>query len=281
MLNRLVVILILCYFSSCKKISNNRIPAARLLADYLYLDQIPNLNNLDSIDSILFLNSYCVQWAKEKLLINKAKFNLKTESNYIDSLVTIYKQSLIIHHYKQALVNNYLDTIIPDSLIENYYHKNIDNFSLKESVVQLNYIKVPHVAPNLDFVKNTYYKTSIDNLNKLKDYCIQFATRFFIDQKSWVSWTDFVRQLPSQYLYLADLDFVALPQRKIELKDSTYQYFIFIQDFKPKGHASPLEYVSSSINKILINKRKKEIISIMEKKLLEEAIEKNNFEIYE
>ena len=68
---------------------------------------------------------------------------------------------------------------------------------------------------------------------------------------------------------------------KIELQDSIYSHFIFIQDFKLKGTSSPLEYVSSLIHKILINKRKKELMDNIELKLLEEALINNNFEIYE
>ena len=69
--------------------------------------------------------------------------------------------------------------------------------------------------------------------------------------------------------------------RRFELEDSVYKYFIFIQDFKLKGASSPLEYVSSIVEKILINKRKKEIIHNIEQKLIKEAINNNNFEIYE
>ena len=69
--------------------------------------------------------------------------------------------------------------------------------------------------------------------------------------------------------------------RRFEVEDSVYKYFLFIQDFKLKGASSPLEYVSSIVEKILINKRKKEIIHNIEQKLIQEAIENNNFEIYE
>ena len=60
-----------------------------------------------------------------------------------------------------------------------------------------------------------------------------------------------------------------------------YSYFVFIQDFKLKGTSSPLEYVSSIVKKILINKRKKDIIFNIETDLIQDAIVNNNFEIYE
>ena len=69
--------------------------------------------------------------------------------------------------------------------------------------------------------------------------------------------------------------------KSIELEDENYKYFIFIKDFKLKGASSPLEYVSSSIRKILLNKRKKDIIYSIEEKLIQEALESNDFKIYE
>ena len=65
--------------------------------------------------------------------------------------------------------------------------------------------------------------------------------------------------------------------QKFELEDDNYKYFIFIKDFRLKGAPSPLEYVSSIIRKILINKRKKDILHSVEDKLIEEAIINNNF----
>ena len=47
------------------------------------------------------------------------------------------------------------------------------------------------------------------------------------------------------------------------------------------GSPSPLDYVSLLIKKIIINKRKKDLINDIEFNLLQKAMINNNFEIYE
>ena len=111
---------------------------------------------------------------------------------------------------------------------------------------------------------------------------MQFADRFFLGNIGWISWEDFITQLPANNRKkMANAKSILRQNKRFELEDSVYKYFIFIQDFKLKGSSSPLEYVSSMIKKILLNKRKKEIISNIEEELVQEAVQNNKFEIYE
>ena len=99
---------------------------------------------------------------------------------------------------------------------------------------------------------------------------------------SLISFSDLLKQLPvSQIKKIKNQTQFLKKHKQIEFQDKNYKYFIFIKDFRLKGASSPLEYVSSIIRKILINKRKKDIIKSIEDKLIQEAIENNNFEIYE
>ena len=119
-------------------------------------------------------------------------------------------------------------------------------------------------------------------LDELEEYCLQFAERFFLGDVDWVSWSDFSKKLPIYDSHIFEKQRVILKKNKtMEFSDSIYKYFVFIEDFKLKGTSSPLEYVSSLIQKILINKRKKELINTIEQKLIEEAFSNNNFEIYD
>lgn len=281
-INKLISVLFLWFFLACQTNSSDRIVVARVFDDRLYLDEIPYFENNTKKDSMLLLHNFSNQWAAKKLLLKKAQYNFKNEPLYIDSLVSLYRESLLTHYYKEAVIQTYLDTLIQDSLIMNYYTANIQNFQLKEDIVKLNYIKIRNVAPNLDFVVENYDNLSEDKLMELEDYCIQFAERYFLGDVSWIGWRDFIQQLPEkEQEKLLDARKVLRKNKRFEFKDSVYSYFIFVQDFKLKGSSSPLKYVSSMIQKILLNKRKKEIFYHIEQKLIEEAIENNNFEIYE
>jgi hypothetical protein len=274
------LILFTCILCSCQNKKNTRVELARVYDDYLYLDQTPSIPN--SVDSMVFVQNYISQWATQKLLIKKAEFNLDRNLHYVDSLVDVYRESLLIHYYKEAMIQEYLDDVVSDSLINLYYLNNIENFQLKEDIVKLNYVKIKSIAPNIDFVSEKYNSLELGEIAELEEYCLQFAERFFLGHVDWVSWSDFSKTLPiSKNQYLKDARRFLKKNKKIELKDSTYHYFLFIQDFKLKGTSSPLDYVSSLIQKILVNKKKKDLMNHIERQLIEDALSTNNFEIYE
>ena len=282
MMNKIYTILFFYFFIACQPYSSERVVVARVFDEYLYLDEIPYFDASSDQDSMISIHTFSNKWASKKILLNKAEYNFTNDPLYIDSLVSVYRESLLIHYYKEAVIQTYLDTLIQDSLIRNYYDANIKNFPLKENIVKLNYIKIRRVAPNLDFVVKNYHSDDLEDLALLEEYCVQFADRFFLGDDSWVSWEDFLNHVPDKNKkQLTNARNVLTKKKRFELEDSVYEYFIFIQDFKLKGASSPLEYVSSVIKKILLNKRKKEILSNIEEKLVQEAIKNNNFEIYE
>ncbi len=281
-MSRFFFILFIGCVISCNTKNNDSLPVARVFDQYLYFDEIPFFSHLNAEDSLLFIHNFSNKWASEKLLVKKAEYNLNNETLYIDSLVNIYRESLLIHYYKEAFIKTYLDTLIHDSLISNYYVNNLDNFALKEDIVKLNYIKIRSVAPNIEFVNQKYHLSDSSSMDTLEKYCFQYADKFFLGDVPWISWSDFLTQLPEKNrLALNQNNQVLKRQRRFELNDSVYSYFVFIQDFKLKGTSSPLEYVSSIVKKILINKRKKDIIFNIETDLIQDAIVNNNFEIYE
>jgi hypothetical protein len=270
-------VLLLCH---CQSSFDNRIKIARVYDDYLYLDQLPVVETFSGNDSLIFIQNFTNNWASQRLLFNKAQFNFPEYPSYIDSLVQDYKESLIIHYYQQAVIENYLDTLVSHKEIESYYQNNIDNFTLKEHILKMNYIKIKSVAPNLDFVKNTYKSLNLLDIELLEDYCLQFAERFFLNDTNWIDVFSLNKQLPflTQDISLYN-KYMFDNNRSIELKDKDYNYFIFIKKYKLKGSSAPLEYVSSMIQKILINKRKKDVLTNIEDMIIKEAIANNNFEV--
>lgn len=67
----------------------------------------------------------------------------------------------------------------------------------------------------------------------------------------------------------------------IELKDSLSLYLIQVNDALFPNDYAPLEYVQPTINQIVRNKRKLELIKQLQKDITKDAIKNNQFEIYE
>ena len=66
----------------------------------------------------------------------------------------------------------------------------------------------------------------------------------------------------------------------IQLKDSLGVYLVQINDVLSRNDTAPLEYVKPTIDQIVINKRKLEIIKEIEKDITKDAIKNKQFETY-
>ena len=239
--------------------------------DKLYFSDIQDLISpgLRSEDSLKLVQAICEKWAKEQLLVQKAKINLPLVLQDVQAQVESYENSLLIYSYQKELLNQKLDTIVNDDEIESYYEKNKENFILNDAVVRVNYIKLKKEVPYLWKVQRLFKKEDEESKLSLEDYCYQFADDYYLDD-SWLSVDDIFKVLPDSYtsrnLYKG---------KSIEFADDDYYYFLHVKKYISKGSVSPLEMVSNQIHSIIINKRKIDFLKHVEMDLYQNALAKN------
>ena len=237
----------------------------------LYFSDIQDLisPDLSSEDSLKLIQALCEKWAKEQLLVQKAKINLPLVLQDVQAQVESYEKSLLIYSYQKELLNQKLDTIVNDDEIESYYEKNKQNFILNDAVVRVNYIKLKKEVPYLWKVQRLFKKEDEESKLSLEDYCYQFADDYYLDD-SWLSVDDIFKVLPDNYksrnLYKG---------KSIEFADDDYYYFLHVKKYISKGSVSPLEMVSNQIHSIIINKRKIDFLKHVEMDLYQNALAKN------
>jgi len=66
----------------------------------------------------------------------------------------------------------------------------------------------------------------------------------------------------------------------IELTDSIDLYLVQIKDVLLRGEIAPLKYVRPTINQIVINKRKVDLLKKIETDITKDAIKNKKFEIF-
>lgn len=239
--------------------------------DKLYFSDIQDLisPDLSSEDSLKLIQALCEKWAKEQLLVQKAKINLPLVLQDVQVQVESYEKSLLIYSYQKELLNQKLDTIVNDDDIESYYEKNKQNFILNDAVVRVNYIQLKKEVPYLWKVQRLFKKEDEESKLSLEDYCYQFADDYYLDD-SWLSVEDIFKVLPDSYtsrnLYKG---------KSIEFADDDYYYFLHVKKYISKGSVSPLEMVSNQIHSIIINKRKIDFLKHVEMDLYQNALAKN------
>ncbi|MGB0869872.1 MAG: hypothetical protein ACPGSD_09760 [Flavobacteriales bacterium] len=279
--NSLVFIVILLISSSCGNFKSKdelsyiaKYNDEQLDANVIEL-AIPD--NLSPNDSLVFLKHFVNQWAREKAILEHAIFNLKDDELEIDVLVNNYKNALIKQRFEQNYLNQYLDTVISENQLKDYYLKNKHIFILKESIIKVNYVRVSKFAPDIDLLKEKLNLEFEEDKAWLIDYGHLYAKRSTFDSDNWIKLNDFVEELPIKEFQKN----VILNQTDVlQFEDKIDLYLLKIVDYAIKDQIPPLTYVKDQVHSLILHQRKKEILQNLENKLFENALNEGKFEFY-
>ena len=279
---RLSIIIVFVLVTACNffKEVDDRVPVARVNDQYLYQDDIKKLvpEGTGKEDSTLLVQNYITQWATQQLLVDGAIRNLSEEKQEaFNKLVVQYKNDLYAKAYTEALVKRSIDTLVTQAEAEKYYNLNKDVFKLNEDLLKFRYIHVNENISNLKSIEQSFKRFNQKDKKELDSLSIQFKS-YYLKDTIWVKLTQVVNKIPplnadNKYELLKKSNF-------IQLKDSLGVYLMQINDVLYRNDIAPLEYVKPTIEQIVINKRKLELIKDLEKDITKDAIKNKQFEIY-
>ncbi len=272
----------LALLTSCHffKETDDRTPIARVNESYLYLEDIKDLvsEGANPKDSTVIVNGYINKWATQLLLLNGAERNLPEEKQTdFNKLVEQYKKDLYSKAYLEALVKRSVDTIINEVEAKGVYDENQATFKLNEELIKFRYIALP-----LNNITETDIMERLKRFNQkdkrhLDSISIQFKS-YSLNDSIWVKASQVINKLP--VLQLENKKQLLKKSNFIQLKDSLDLYLMQIEDVLSKDDLAPLEYVRPTIEQIIVNKRKLELIKKFEKDITKDAIKNKQFEIY-
>ena len=271
-----IYILFILSLFSCKEQSDKSNAVARVYNIYLYEEDLQEKmpTDLSKEDSILYRSSYINAWAMEQLLLKKAKLNIGDENEEIRSLIDKYEKELLIDKYKQAVVQQELDTIFSEDDIEEYYQNNKAIFRLNESLVQLKYVHIDKDINDEGEIVRLFKSNKKEDINELIDRELEFNS-FNFNDSIWISQNDVIKKLP--FLKAKS----KLKKNKfMQKEDSLGVYLLKINNVLYRNDIAPKSYVIPSIKRMILHKRKLELAEIMERTLVSDAIEKKQFELY-
>ena len=282
MVRSLFAILTLILLSSgCSLFEGNiqEEPVARVFEQYLYpsdiSDAIPVGTSIQ--DSIVLAKRYIDTWVKDQLMMNRAEQALTEEQKDFKKQIAEYHRSLLIFSYRQKLLQQKLDTVVPESEIQSYYQENINNFMLGQDVIKGTFIKVPLNAPRIDQIRGWSRSNGEDDLNQIEKYCISYAEKYSDFNDTWVYFSSIKVQLPMQ---ISQPSRYLRYNRNIETSDSQFRFFLHVTDHIPEGEVAPIEMVLDDITNIILNKRKIEFFQDLEHMVYNDGVNRNQFEIY-
>ncbi len=277
----LPILLLLLGITSCntKMQQDAGTPLARVGNDYLYENDIKDLlpPNTAPLDSIVWVKNYTNNWVKTKVIIKKAKQNLKPEQLNFKNQLEKYRNSLIAYTYETELIRQQLDTVVTDAQIESYYQEHQNEFILVKNIVRAMYVVIDNNKKLEKHFNKLFVLPDSVLLDSLEYNCKQYSTNYFLDTATWLPFDELLATIPvktyNKELFLKN-------NRFVKVKDKNNIYLINFVDFKIKNDFSPLELETENIRNIIINNRKIEFIKSLYAKLYNDAALKNEFEIY-
>ncbi len=275
-----LMILVVLAFLACNETGNKvKVVIAEVGEKKLYLSEISSVVPVgtEKEDSTIMADDYIRKWIRKELLIQKAEENLGPEQKNLSREIEDYRNSLIIYKYKKELVTQRMDTVVADSQIEEYYRKHQDKCRLTQDIVKAIYIKIPQEFAKPQQIKSLCSDTSVEGLNELREYCLQYAKGFDIFTDNWVDFETVLKNIPEKIVNPGQF---LEGNNIIELTDTDYYYLVSILDYRLKNEIAPEDFMREDIRNSILNQRKIDFLKQIEENVYTEGIRKNKFKIY-
>ncbi len=246
----------------------------------LYLSDIEDLipKHLSLQDSLIFVKSYINSWAKQQLFLQKAEENIsKVNNTEIENLVKNYRKSLFINGYKEQLIKQQLDTIISLTEVDSFYNENKKNFKLNKDLLQVKYIHFGNNFIDKKEVIKKFQSKKEEDLEFLEDLTINYKD-YILRDSTWFSLKDIMLKIP--HLNNEPKENLLKLSKFIQKEDSLGVYLVKIEGVLKQNNIAPLSYIENNIKKLILHKRKQELIRKIEKTLINDAIKNNKFKEY-
>ncbi len=273
-MNRLLSILALVFvLFSCDTHHDNRKVVAQVYDDKLYNDEVLSYlpKGINSQDSTMMRNEFIDQWVRHHVLLHKALENNtqnEREKAQLQQQVEEYKNSLVIYRFTKKMVEQKLDTVVQYKEIKDYYDKHKKEFTLKDDIVQVSFVKFPLNSKNIKPVRKLFRKYKPEDLPRIKAIAQEKAVNYFLDDNTWILFDELKKEVPiktyNRSLYLKN-------NKYIEVNDSLFTYMLRINNFRVQDNVSPLSFEYDNIRRLIINMRKMKLIDRMKGHVFQEA----------
>ena len=274
-------LIISCQYIGLEKKNNDlEVPIASVYNEILYKKDIVDLipKGIGKSDSIILVKSVINSWAKQHLLQKKAEENLTKESrDQYAKLVNDYNKSLLINGYKERLIKQQLDTVVSEEAIVAYYQVNSKSFRLNEELIKIKYLHFGSDILDQKEVVKLFKSDDYDDLVTLEDHSINFKA-FNLNDSTWVKVEDVLLKIPKFREIRKEL--LLKKSKFIQKEDSLGLYLVAVKSVLKRNDISPLNYIAPTIKQMILHKRKLELIREIEKTLINDAIQNENYKEY-
>lgn len=275
-------VLFLLQVSSCRWISSvlhDEVVVAEAGGRKLYKSELDAAvpRGLPAEDSVLSAKKYIVAWATNSIFQEAAEMNLTESEKDVTRELNEYRNSLLKFRYEQRYVNERLDTVVTDDEIADYYRDNQKKFVLSNSIVRGRYLKILADSPMVSEIKKKMSSSEVGDILQADSLAYLSAYEYHNWDEEWVEFSVIADRCGESEKNLLE----SMKGKWIECEDIMgVSNILYMLEIHYPGTVAPFEYCVPRIKDIIISSRKHELVTNLERDLLDEARESGNFVIY-
>jgi len=229
-------------------------------------------------DSIAIVKRYIDRWASQKLMYDAAVVNIGAEKQQeLDALVKQYTTDLYTKAYLEELVKRSVDTVIQREELVQYYNANKENFRTTGMLARLKYIRMAKDHPKYSLARQRFLSGNKKDLKALNDMALQFKSYAFNDTV-WTDMNGVYQKLP--FINPDNRNKYVHSGISYQYPDSTDIYIVKVSRVIDRNQVAPFEYIKPTLEQVIINNRKLELIKKFQKEITDDAIKNKKYEIY-
>ena len=254
--------------------------AARVNGAYMDREELKGIvpAGTSKQDSIAIIKSYIDRWASQKLLYDAAVINIGTEKQQeLEALIKQYTADLYTKAYLEEMVKQSVDTVVPQEELVKYYKANKENFRTTGMLVRLKYIRMDKEHPKLNLARQRFLSGNKKDLKALNDMALQFKSYAFNDS-IWTDMNGIYQKLP--FITPDNRDKYMHSGTSYQYPDSLDIYMVKVAKVIDRNQVAPFEYIKPTLQQVIINNRKLQLIKKFQKEITDDAIKNNKYEIY-
>lgn len=222
-------------------------------------------------DSVAYVKAYVDKWFVRQLKIEEAGTLFVESEQDIEKLVDDYRQSLLTSRVDQYYIDNQMDKVVTDEQVAEYYNAHKSDFTLDRTLVKGRVLRFDATYRQSKRLKEQMKKatTSAEAEKSFSDVCEKNGFQLIDNRAEWVNFSDFLANLP----VLAAQDNEPLLDKLgvQEMKMGKDCYYFDFTSVCRKGNVAPLEVVAENIRRILLTRRRAELIRAHEEQIFQSA----------
>lgn len=269
-------LLLLLLLSSCGKLnlynmSGRGAVVAVVNGKELYVSDLEHLYTVDmsGSDSVARAEAFIDEWIRSQLKDDAAEAAMHDKQDDIETMVKQYRMSLLRYKWENEYVNSRIDTLVTRSQIETYYNDNQDSYRLAGPIVKARVVRIPVDIRQGAKIEEMFRSSSAEDKATFANICEKNGYRYDNYTSDWTDFSQVLSHIPFTY---KDFDEFLKTKSFYETEDDDYKYMMVIESYLPTGDFAPLSRETASIGKVLLYKRRSELLKRLDDSLYTRAL---------